>query len=800
MLEQNWNRGWRFWRNLDSFNLAWTGPEDAVTVNLPHDAMLLEQPYAGSPNGGKTGYRDGGVYCYEKALYLPWEDRGRSFFLKFEGVYMNAMVYVNGMLVCRRPYGFSTFYAALNSALRFGQDNYIRVVVRNAAPLSCRWYSGGGIYRDVYLLSGGSVYLVPDSLQAETKSVDEGGADVECRVVLKNTEQFPRNVLLRLTVTTPDGAASIQREVPLPVFPGQEHMVRQRFLLTKPELWEELHPALYHLRAEILEDGVPLDEGETSFGIRTLTLDAQRGLRVNGKSVKLRGACIHQDNGLLGAAACRQAEYRRVRRLKEAGFNAIRMSHHPMSPAMLRACDVLGVYVIDEAFDMWTRGKGDNDYALYFQEWWERDVEAMAAKDYNHPCVIIYSLGNEIPEIATEQGVDVLRRMVEKVKEMDSGRFTTIAVNCLFTVADQLAEIAGDVTAQKEGRALDGSVNDVMTAIHSYLDDVVRHPIVSQALRAPAGAVDLMGYNYMTARYEQDRLECPDRVIVGSETYPPDIGRNWEAVKRIASVIGDFTWTGWDYIGEAGVGVPAYRRGEGGFGAKFPCQLAYCGDIDITGYRRPASYYREIVFGLRKEPYITVQDPNHYGEKLIKTPWVMSDSQARWNWPECEGKPVVIEVYSAAPEVELFQNGVSLGRKPCGSAHNFTAYFETFYMPGVLEAVDRCQGQETARCQLVSAGEPELHIAEEPSGPEEFFSGLHYYAIEQLDGAGNLRMDQELQIEVNVENGVLMGFGGAGPKPEYMYTSHISHTFHGRAQAIVYSEGRPTITVTAIGP
>jgi hypothetical protein len=518
-------------------------------------------------------------------------------------------------------------------------------------------------------------------------------------------------------------------------------------------------------------------------------VDAKRGFRVNGKTVNLRGACIHHDSGLIGAATYDDAHLRQVRILKEAGFNAIRMSHHPAVPALLRACDKLGMYVMDECFDMWDRCKSNYDYGLYFNEWWESDVSAMVKNDYNHPSVILYSIGNEIPEIGTDHGAKICHDISSKIKSLDDSRFTLASINGVFAAGDDVGQIVKDVVADlsKEGK-IEGNVNDFMTLMDGHLDEIVVHDAISKRLEKASAGVDIAGYNYMTARYEPDGEKYPNRIIVGSETYPPEIARNWGLVKKLSHVIGDFTWTGWDYIGEAGVGIPAYSWGEGGFGAGFPSQLAYSGDIDITGFRRPASYYREVVFGLRTEPYIAVQNPRKYGEFLIKTPWVISDSVSSWTYDGCEGKPVIVEVYAPGTEVELIVNGKSQGKKPSGEAADYRTIFETVYEPGKVESVVYDNGKEIGRTELITAsGEEKLVLSCEETAAD---SELIYIQASLSDIAGNIDTDHDRKIKLMVEGGAeAIGFGSGNPKPSYNFNEGVTETFNGRAQIILKRTG-----------
>lgn len=340
-----------------------------------------------------------------------------------------------------------------------------------------------------------------------------------------------------------------------------------------------------------------------------------------------------------------------------------------------------------------------------------------------------------------------------------------------------------------------------MTLMDGHLDEIVVHHAISERLEKACAGVDIAGYNYMTARYEGDGENYPNRVIVGSETYPPEIARNWDLVEKLPHVIGDFTWTGWDYIGEAGVGIPAYKWGEGGFGAGFPAQLAYPGDFDITGFRRPASYYREAVFGLSKTPYIAVQNPTHYGEHLIKTPWVISDSTASWNWEGMEGKPAIVEVYAQGDEVELLLNGVSLGKKAAGKEAGFRTLFEITYEPGTLTAVSYEKGQEIGRNELKTAGADRTLVveSEEYAGLKGSDQELIYVQVEMRDQNGVLAAADNQKITLAVEGEAeVLGFGSGNPKPNYNFNEGVTELFGGRAQIILKKPAEAvTLTVKA---
>ena len=789
MKQIKWNDGWKFWPDKDAFALVWNIPENAREVTLPHDAMIESPAYPESPNGGNTGYRDGGNYTYVKILSVPEPEAEKKYILKFEGVYCHALVYVNEQLAGSEANGYSTFYVNLTPYLRAG-DNEIRVQVRNAGMTNSRWYSGSGIYRDVYLLTADATYIEPDSVQVTTEGAEESCAVLSVKTTVINETLQAKTLRLYTRIKTSDGGETGAEQTAFFLKAGEQKTLTQRILIRDPVLWSEDTPVLYGVESELFDGEALLDAACDRFGIRTLSLDAARGLRVNGKSVKLRGACIHHDSGLLGAATYEDAQRREIRLLKEAGFNAIRMSHHPAAPALLRACDELGMYVMDEFSDMWQRAKNDLDYALDFDKWWDTDVRLMVKKDFNHPSVVLYSVGNEIPEIGTHAGSETCAKIAGLMKALDPTRYTTAGINGVFAAGDHMGRILADLSRDMQAAGeIDGNVNDFMTVMDTKMDQIVVHDAISERLEMACASLDVAGYNYMAARYEPDTVHYPNRVMVGSETYPPDIARNWALVEKLPSVIGDFTWTGWDYIGEAGVGVPAYAFGEGGFGAQFPCQLAYCGDLDLTGFRRPLSYYRQIVFGLREEPYIAVQDPRHYGQTLIKTPWVMSDAYGSWDWPGFEGKPIVVEVYASGDEAELFSNGRSLGRK---ALEKCRALFDTKFESGVLCAVVYREGKELGSFELSSpSGETILRLETACEGDE-----LVYLDAILTDEAGNPVTNADELLTAEVEGAELLGFGSGDPKPLLNYNEGKTKTWKGRAQLILKKTGEGRIHIS----
>lgn len=784
MKKEKWEDGWLYWEDKDSFALLWDIPEHAVNVTIPHDTMISQPAYKESMNGGSTGYRDGGNYCYVKRFFVPEDAAEKSMIFRFDGIYMNALVYINEQFAGQCPNGYSVFYVDADDYLVCGQENEIRIFAKTGAMTNSRWYSGSGIYRDVYCITGEKIHIVPDMVRVTCEHAESSYALLNISSEIEN--QCTRKQFLRLKTTIEDHAGNLKAEdiCQFHIPAGGKRTVRQRLIVEDPQMWDADSPILYCCKSCLLEAETVIDENETNFGIRTLELDAKRGLRVNGKEVKLRGACIHHDSGILGAATYEQAQFRQIRKLKEAGFNAVRMSHNPMAPAMLKACDEIGMYVMDEFSDMWSRGKNDFDYTHFFQKWWEEDIHLLVRKDYNHPSVILYSMGNEIPEIDTDYGEALCCKLAQEIKREDPTRYTLLAVNGFFGVGKKIHKIVDDVEKDliSEGEYL-GTVNDFLAKVDMHVDRIVLHPLISDCLKRVDPYLDIVGYNYMANRYPMDLEENPNRVIVGSETYPPTIARNWKLVKKLSNVIGDFTWTGWDYIGEAGIGIPGYRPGEGGMGAQFPCQISYCGDLDLTGFRRPMSYLREIVFGLCSAPYIAVQRPEHYHKEMVPSPWILSDTVAGWTWKGYEGKPVVVEVYSAGTEVELFQNGISLGKRAAGADADFRILYETEYTPGILEAVSYDKDKEIGR-QVLSTVDSELEYIMQPEEISD--APLIYINITYCDQEHHCVIGEDQEITVTCRGDAeILGLGSGDPKPQYSYNGGVCTTWNGRALLIL---------------
>jgi beta-galactosidase len=793
MPRSSFNSDWTIKSKVSIFTELNDDPDDRMAVTLPHDAMLaLER----SPEYGPgSGYFPGGAVEYRKVFQAPLDWRNRRVTLQLQGVYRDAVVLVNGAFAAQRPNGYSVFSVPLDPFLNYGAEN--SVVVEARAHQDSRWYSGLGIHRDAVLSVTELAHLATDGVRICTPEIDEDKAVVAISATIVNEDVVTRTLSVRSRILDALGSEVTGTSSPLTVRAGEYAVVRQRAYVPSPRLWSVENPHLYRAVTEVWDRDEQIDVLETSFGIRSLSLDPIDGLRINGEVVKLRGACIHHDNGILGAAAIGRAEERRVEILKQAGFNAIRASHNPLSIAMIEACDRLGMLVVDETFDMWTTAKNSFDYSLSFPEWWERDVESLVAKDFNHPSVIVYSIGNEVLDAGNPHGARWGRQLAEKVRSLDPTRYTTNAVSGFVGTITALLPDLKLRAGELRGKV---GVNDLLGELHHLFDEFSLSDRVTDMTEETHSVVDVVGHNYAHSRYTADRERFPQRIVVGSETLARDIDELWSLVTAHPHVIGDFTWTGWDYLGEAGLG--STRFDDEDF-APYPWLTAWCGDIDITGYRRPASYYREIVFGLRAEPYIAVERPRGAGRSAHGLGWSWTDSLSSWDLALDAGAPVHLEVYSGAEEVELTLNGRSVGSAPTGPAHRFRAAFDLPYEAGELVAVARSGGRETARTLLRSVSGPlVLRASADRSAIQADNHDLAYVTIELLDAHGTMATSTDVTVKVTVDgSGILQGLGSARPDTEESFLIASTTTFEGRALAVVRptQAGDITVTVSALG-
>ncbi len=776
------------------FNRDWSvqkeGDSGIRRVNLPDDAMLREMRSADALSGSAGAFFAGGRYFYRKEWNIAEEQINKTMILEFEGVYQKASVSLNGELLVRWPYGYTNFFVDVTGKAAIGKNELV-VVADNSQVPNTRWYSGSGIYREVQLYEGGKEYIHPEGVKVAVTGRNQIQVQVDADIEDSSTiviEVFDQN---KVVVK----AQGIAADITIP----------------DVKVWDEETPYLYRCRASIVRAGEVLDEAWVNFGMRTLHW-GKEGLLVNGKPVLLRGTCIHHDNGVLGACDFRDAEVRRVRIMKEAGFNAIRSAHNPISKAMLDACDALGMYVIDESFDMWLVHKNPYDYAgETFKQWWRADTDAMISKDYNHPSVIMYSMGNEISELGRQDGQDMAREMVSFCHEKDQTRPVTAGINLA------LAQMAAMNKNKKEKpgkpeKSSDDTTNAPTSEFFNKMMNILGNQMDKAASRGGAHKIvhvlreifDIPGYNYATSRYLIDAKERPDQATVGSETMTHSLYRNWQLVKQIPTLVGDFIWTGWDYLGESGLGTVRYMDKKTKKDVDPGLIISGgAGLIDICGKMRPEVGWSRTIWGMEHKPVIGVDPYTHAKHFKSKRMWRKADTIASWSWEGYEGVTQLVTIYADAPQVELFLNGKSFGRKQ--TVEN-TAFFKKIpYQPGKLEAVALgADGREIARNSLESAnGKTRLRLTPEKTTLLADGQELCFLNIDLVgeNGITKSTVDQKLKVEVTGA-GTLQGFGSARPNMAENFYSDSHTTYYGKALAVIragYEPGKLRVKVSGNG-
>lgn len=767
-----------------AFNTGWTVCGDGVEkteVTLPHDAMIHRRREAGSAAGSAQGFFPGGAYVYEKTFTAPPEWLTQHVAFQFEGVYKNAQVFFNGKAAGGVPYGYSPFFVCADGLLQAG-ENIIRVTCDNTLQPDSRWYSGAGIYRPVWLWVGQTAHIEPEGIKINTLSY----APARIRVEVVHTGGESAGVLVEIL----DGDTVLAAGAP-----GE-------FELPGAQPWSEDTPRLYTCRVTLKQKGTVCDTAQARFGVRKVEWSA-KGLFINGKSTLLRGGCLHHDHGILGAAAYEESEYRRVKKLKAAGYNAIRSSHNPASRAMLEACDALGVYLIDETWDMWFHHKNKYDYATDWRAHHLEDLNALVSRDFNHPSVIFYSIGNEVSEPAKEEGLRVTREMTDCLHRLDPSRAVTGGFNLMIISS---AKKGKGIYEEEGGRSDDsdkkvGGMNStlfnfVTSMVGTGMNKSANSKAADEATAACLDTLDIAGYNYASGRYPMEGKKHPERVIFGSETFPQDIAKNWAMVKQYPYLIGDFMWTAWDYLGEAGIGAWAYTPDGKGFSKPYPWLLGDVGALDILGNANGELFLAQAAWGLLKAPAIAVQPVNHPGITPAKGSWRGTNALPSWAWQGCEGNRAVVEVYTDAPAVELLLNGKSLGKK---KTKNCKASFKTKYAPGKLEAVAYgADGQPRGRGEL-SAATGKTGLCATPETIKARPGEICYIDVALVGENGVTESNADELLTATVSGGELLAFGSANPRTEERYDSGKFTTYYGRALAVVRAGPHGTLTLRVAG-
>ncbi len=731
----DFNRGWRF-RLGDLPGGIWherLDDSDWRSLDLPHDWSIELERDPANVNGGDGGHFATGVGWYQKRLTVPLEWHGKKVLLEFEGVYMNAHVWLDEHFLGRHPYGYTTFRHDLTPHLDAGSEHAVRVLVDNSGQPNSRWYSGSGIYRHVWLWAGDPLHVDPWGICVTTPDVSRGEATVLVRTSVENEHDADREITLRSRV-----AGQVVDE-PATIRGGGRLEISQELRVSDPNLWSPDTPQLYVLETEVRVGDEIVDAVATPFGIRSLAFDAAIGFRLNGRPCELRGGCVHHDHGPLGAASHDRAEERKVELLKANGFNAVRCAHNPPAPAFLDACDRLGMLVIDEAFDCWRNGKNICDYHVSFDDWWGRDLESMLLRDRNHPCVVMWSIGNEPVERGRPEGARIARILADHVRSVDATRAVTAGIN---------------------------GGHDAWP--WQQLDDLFT-------------ALDVCGYNYRGSEYRADHDRVPERVVYGSESVAREAQEHWASVRELDHVIGDFVWTALDYLGESGIGRAHHDGAAAPFLAAYPWHVANCGDLDLCGFKRPQSFYRDVLWQRGEPLFIAVHAP---GPEPMVTYWGWPDVWPSWTWPGREGELFRVDVYSACESVELRLNGESQGTKV---TEKCMTTFEVPYRPGTLQAVG---SKPVAECELRTVGEP-AGIRLTADRHTVRGDDLSFIAVEVVDSEGLLHPNADHTISFTVDGGEIAAVGNGDPAGTEPYRGYRRSVHRGRCLVVLRSRGEP---------
>lgn len=776
-----------------SFNDHWyvrhaEEPGLGEPVTLPHDAMLSEPRTAIAEGGLNVSWFEGRDYVYTKTFTVLAEQLEQHNVLEFEGVYRKAEVFINGQRAAFRPYGYTNFYVDLDTYLHTG-ENTIEVIARNADQPNSRWYSGAGIYRPVKLWTSPKAHIELNGVRIRTVSIDP--AVVEVRV----STSVPGTVKVQI-LDGKKGIACVSGEGTMDI------------TIPDAKLWSVENPNLYTARVTFGED-----VAEETFGIRTLTW-GKDGMKMNGQRVILRGACIHHDNGLLGAVCHPDAVERKLRILKENGYNAIRSAHNPCSKVALAVCDRIGLLVMDEYIDHWYIHKTMHDYVEFFDTFWKQDMADMVEKDYNHPSVILYSTGNEVAETAQPRGIALAKEMTEFLHGLDDTRPVTCGINIFFNFLNSIgfgqysdekaareAERAAKAKAKgkkaKESATGSKFFNDmagIVGADFMKIGATLKGSDITT--RKAFDNMDIAGYNYGEKRYKKDLKNYPDRLILGSETFCFDAYKFWELAKENPRLIGDFVWAGMDYLGEVMVGSWEYSEYAKNFNAGLGWMSAGSGRIDLTGKPLGEALYTKVAFELEKGPFIAVRPLCHAENRHSPSAWKMTNAMQSWSWRGWEGKKAHVEVCARAAQVELFLNGKSVGKKAMKNDCLF--HFHVPYENGTLEAISYdVNGREIGRNALTTAGE-ETMLCAVPEKETVEKGHLCYIRLQYTDKNGTVKPTERGILDVTVEGGKLIGLGSACPYYELSYLGTKADTYYGEAMAIVEagSDSKVTVNVT----
>lgn len=761
--KQLFDYSWKFFSgDIPEAKTKGFNDKDWRNLDLPHDWSIEGRINPKNPTGGAGGYFPAGIGWYRKTFQVPGEWKGEHISIYFEGVYMNSEVFINGKSLGIYPYGYTSFSYNLSPYLEFGKENVISVKVDNSQQVNSRWYSGSGIYRHVWMMVTDPVHVTQWGIAISTPDVTAKNATVQVKTLVKNETSINQSIVLRTLLWNKNSKkGNDQIKVELPA--NSEKEIIQIIHVSNPLLWSPETPCLYQAQVQVLKGKKVVDDIKSDFGIRSIKFSSENGFQLNGKTVKINGGCVHHDNGCLGAAAFDRAEERKVELLKAAGFNAVRTSHNPPSEAFLNACDKSGLLVMDEAFDCWRTGKNKNDYALYFDKWWRRDLESMVVRDRNHPSVIMWSIGNEIPERGEPEAIKTATMLADAIRKIDLSRPITSAI----------------VENGKNWAAFDSLMD-----VH-----------------------DVAGYNYHLYSAPADHQRVPSRIIIQTESYPRDAFTNWKLVQDNKYVVGDFVWTAMDYLGESSIGRWYYSGDTPGQHWEhdfFPWHGAYCGDIDLIGWRKPISHYRSMLYNNGEKLYMAVREPAPEPIEIKETWWSVWPTWESWTWPGFEGKNVQVEVYSKYPKVRLYLNNKLIDEQATTSDQQFKATFSVPYSPGLLKAVGVENDKEIESTILQTAGiAAKIKLTADRKEILANGQDLIFVTVEITDQNGIFQPNAATRLQFKIDGpGIIAGVDNADIKDTDPYTGNTRRAWHGRALVVIRSTQRTgdiKLTVTSVG-
>jgi beta-galactosidase len=795
MERQLWDAQWRFALD-DSPEMAQLSYDDSAwhVLNLPHDWAIEGNFYVKNPSGAVGGALPGGVGWYRKRLMLTDNNEQSRYVLHFDGAFMNTSVYVNGKLVGIRPYGFIGFGFDITPFLNKKGENVVAVRIDNAQQPNCRWYTGCGIYRHVYLLRSDEVRLAQWGVQV-LPVLKGRGANITLNSTIESFATQARKLSLKQMVYDAEGRCVAQSTTPCVAHEGK-NTVSQKIKMTNAKLWWPHAPYIYKVVSQLIDGKKVLDRDTTTMGLRNIAFDAKTGFAINGRNTKLNGVCLHGDLGCLGSAINEDALYRQLRMMKDMGANAIRCSHNPPAPELLHMCDTMGLMVMDEAFDQWRTGKTQFDYALFFDKWAEKDITDMVLRDRNHPSIILWSIGNEVLEqwnTDKNQGVDLDDVNILLNNARDPSR---LADNKELSDNSKITRWLADIVRRNDpSRLITAGCNETSPNNHLF----------------KSGAIDVIGFNYHSKQVAKVPENFPGKPFLLSESVsalqtrgfyamPSDSIRRlpgkrrpfidtsflcsaydnsctswsatheatWDVVKHTPFCSGQFIWTGFDYIGEP---TPF----------NFPARSSYFGIVDLAGFPKDAYY-------------------------LYQSEWTNKTVLhlfPHWNW--MPGQTIDLWCYyNNADEVELFVNGQSRGVKRKANEHEYHVMWRERFEPGTVRVVSRKAGRQVAERTVNTAAQPH-HLRLTPNRKTLLANGrsLVFITVEVVDKDGNLCPWAENEVFFSLNgHASIAGVDNGSPFSLERFKDNRRKAFFGKCLVVVQAgndEGEVNLKAKSIG-